>query len=56
MNDTVQLHEQPTLLMPQALLLRAADALAMRFTGVFGKETVERCVFDSYTRWLDRRP
>lgn len=42
-------HEQPPLLTPQALLLRAADDLAARFAGVFGKETVERCVFDSYT-------
>jgi len=41
--------EQPELLIPQALLLRAADDLATRFVGVFGKETVERCVFDSYT-------
>ena len=49
MNDTTRLHEQPGLLLPQALLLRAADDLAVRFAGVFGKETVERCVFDSYT-------
>jgi hypothetical protein len=35
------------LLTPQALLLRSADDLALRF--VFGKETVERYVFDSYT-------
>ena len=49
MNDTTQLHEQPSLLTPQALLMRAADDLALRFAGVFGKETVERCVFDSYT-------
>jgi len=44
-----RLHEQPPLLAPQALLLRAADDLAARFAGVFGKETVERYVFDSYT-------
>lgn len=43
------LAEQPGLLTPQALLLRAADDLAARFSGIFGKETVERCVFDSYT-------
>lgn len=49
MSDTTHLHEQPALLTPQALLLRAADDLAVRFSGVFGKETVERCVFDSYT-------
>ncbi len=43
----MQLHEQPALPMPQARLLRATDALAVRFTGVFGKETVDQCAFDS---------
>ncbi len=42
-------HQQPSLLAPEALLLRAADDLAVRFVGVFSKETVERTVFDSYT-------
>ncbi len=49
MNESMHPPEQPELLIPQALLLRAADDLATRFVGVFGKETVERCVFDSYT-------
>lgn len=43
------LHAQPGLLAPEALLLRAADELAADFVGVFGKETIERTVFDSYT-------
>lgn len=30
------------------LLRRSADDLADRFAGTFSKETVERCVFDSY--------
>jgi len=33
--------QQPALAAPQALLLRAADDLATKFVGVFGKETVD---------------
>ena len=49
MSDSMHPRQQPALAAPQALLLRAADDLATKFVGVFGKETVERCVFDSYT-------
>lgn len=40
---------QPALLIPEALLSRAAADLARRFAGVFSTETVERYVFESYT-------
>ena len=48
-NDEEPMHEGPgTLLDPETLLVRYADELAARFAGTFTKETVERCVFDSY--------
>ena len=37
------------LLMPQALLSRAAGNLAAKYAGVFSPQTVERYVFESYT-------
>lgn len=40
---------QPELLMPQAVLTRAAARLAERFEGVFSAQTVQRYVFESYT-------
>jgi arsenate reductase len=49
MVETTNPPEQPSLLAPEALLLRAADDLAGQFVGAFGKETIERYVFDSYT-------
>jgi len=39
----------PSLLMPHAVLSRAAADLAERYTGVFTPQTVERYVFESYT-------
>jgi arsenate reductase (thioredoxin) len=39
----------PGLLTPEASLHRLADELAARFTGVFARETIDRCVFESYT-------
>jgi len=39
----------PSLLMPEAVLSRAAQELSGRFSGVFSPETVERYVFESYT-------
>lgn len=38
----------PELLMPQAVLSRAAADLAARYAGVFSPQTVERYVFESY--------
>ena len=40
---------QSALLTPDSVLHRAADRLAQRFSGIFGEETVERVVFESYT-------
>jgi protein-tyrosine-phosphatase len=42
-------HELPGLLAPEATLHRLADELALRFPGVFARETVDRYVFESYT-------
>jgi len=39
----------PGLLTPEASLHRLSDDLAVRFTGVFARETVDRYVFESYT-------
>lgn len=39
----------PALLMPHAVLTRAAADLAEKYTGVFTPQTVERYVFESYT-------
>ena len=39
----------PELLVPETVLFRAAEQLSGRFDGVFNEETVERCVFESYT-------
>jgi protein-tyrosine-phosphatase len=38
----------PELLMPQAVLSRAAGNLAAKYAGVFSPQTVERYVFESY--------
>ncbi len=39
-----------------AVLHRAAERLAQQFTGMVGEETVERVVFESYTRrWVAPR-
>lgn len=38
----------PELLMPQAVLSRAANDLAAKYSGVFSPQTVERYVFESY--------
>ncbi|TGD88275.1 arsenate reductase ArsC [Mycolicibacterium sp. CH28] len=38
----------PEMLMPQAVLLRAAQNLATKYAGVFSAQTVERYVFESY--------
>lgn len=51
--------EQPSrdtaeLLMPQALLSRAAGNLAAKYAGVFSPQTVERYVFESYPGRLRR--
>nr|WP_271211646.1 hypothetical protein [Rhodococcus wratislaviensis]GLK37791.1 hypothetical protein GCM10017611_46560 [Rhodococcus wratislaviensis] len=40
---------QPELLMPQAVLSRTGEHLAVKYTGVFSPQTVERYVFESYT-------
>ncbi len=40
---------QGALLSPVAVLHRAAERLAQRFTGMVNEETVERVVFESYT-------
>jgi protein-tyrosine-phosphatase len=45
-DDTKQL---PGLLTPEASLHRLADDLAVRFSGVFARETIDRYVFESYT-------
>lgn len=42
-------HPQPELLMPQAVLQRAAADLSAQYAGVFSPQTVERYVFESYT-------
>jgi protein-tyrosine-phosphatase len=39
----------PGLLTPEAALHRLADDLAVRFAGVFARETVDRYVFESFT-------
>lgn len=39
---------QPELLVPEAMLRRAADHLTGRYTGIFSPETVESAVFESY--------
>ncbi|MBC2589574.1 arsenate reductase ArsC [Rhodococcus aetherivorans] len=39
---------QPELLMPQAVLQRAAEHLADKYDGIFSPQTVERVVFESY--------
>jgi protein-tyrosine-phosphatase len=39
----------PGLLTPEAALHRLADDLAVRFSGVFARETIDRYVFESYT-------
>jgi arsenate reductase len=39
----------PGLLMPEATLHRLVDQLAVRFAGVFARETIDRYVFESYT-------
>jgi arsenate reductase len=39
----------PGLLTPEATLHRQADDLASRFSGVFSRETIDRCVLESYT-------
>lgn len=41
--------ETPTLLSTDHVLHAITDDLAQRFTGAFSPETVERCVFESYT-------
>jgi protein-tyrosine-phosphatase len=38
----------PGLLMPEATLHRLVDQLAVRFAGVFARETIDRYVFESY--------
>ena len=40
---------QPELLMPHAVLARTAADLAAKYEGVVSRQTVERCVFESYT-------
>ncbi|WP_432793458.1 arsenate reductase ArsC [Rhodococcus ruber] len=47
MSDHSDRH-QPELLMPQAVLQRAAEHLADKYDGVFSPQTVERVVFESY--------
>lgn len=42
-------HITAELLMPQAVLSRAAQNLAAKYAGVFSPQTVERYVFESYT-------
>jgi len=39
----------PGLLMPEAALHRLVDQLAVRFAGIFTRETIDRYVFESYT-------
>jgi len=41
-------HATADLLMPQAVLSRAAQNLAARYDGAFSEQTVERYVFESY--------
>ena len=40
---------QPELLMPHTVLARTAADLAAKYEGVVSRQTVERCVFESYT-------
>ncbi|MGX7732651.1 arsenate reductase ArsC [Rhodococcus sp. 2H158] len=47
MSDHSDRH-QPELLMPQAVLQRAAEHLADKYDGIFSPQTVERVVFESY--------
>ena len=47
MSDHSDRH-QPELLMPQAVLQRAAEHLAGKYDGIFSPQTVERVVFESY--------
>ena len=47
MSDHSNRH-QPELLMPQAVLQRAAEHLADKYDGIFSPQTVERVVFESY--------
>ncbi|MFX1787234.1 arsenate reductase ArsC [Prescottella equi] len=47
MSQHVDRH-QSELLVPEAVLRRAAEHLAGRYVGVFSPETVERTVFESY--------
>ena len=47
-NETAAAHTTADLLMPQAVLSRAAQNLAARHDGVFSPQTVERYVFESY--------
>ena len=42
----------PGLVYPEAYLHRLSDELSLRFSGVFGLETVERYVLESYTGLL----
>ncbi|MGW3484114.1 arsenate reductase ArsC [Rhodococcus indonesiensis] len=46
MSDHPDRH-QPELLMPQAVLQRAAEHLADKYDGIFSPQTVERVVFES---------
>ena len=41
-------HALPSLLAPEGVLHREADQLASRFSGIFSRETVDRCLTDSY--------
>ncbi len=40
---------QDALLSPDSVLHRAAERLAIQFSGMVNEETVERVVFESYT-------
>ena len=49
MNATTEPAGTPELLMPQALLARTAERLAVQYRGIVSEQTVERVVFESYT-------
>ena len=48
-NATTESDGTPELLMPQALLSRTAERLAVQYRGIVSEQTVERVVFESYT-------
>ena len=50
--DVSDRHPLPGLVYPEAYLHRLSDELSLTFSGIFGLETVERYVLESYTSLL----